>query len=223
MEHPLNQPCLDKVGAILAVHASPKGLSVACVPPHAGQPIVEIQDPVSRGLEAVLPTAIGEVMRQADIAAPSASALLVTTGPGSFTNVRVLIAAAQAFSLATQAACFGVPTLRFYRDFALLQHRPTQQFRILLESRRLEKFFQDFDPEGQPLSPIQNTVPAKTPGSVFCDNPTLCSEDADMMPLLPSARNLAEWYLMYRNMLKVQDFPLRPLYVRPPDAQRASK
>jgi len=70
--------------------------------------------PMVRGhAEALIPL-IARVMKQSEITFRDLDRIAVTTGPGSFTGVRVGLAAARGFGVATGVPVVGVSTLSVY-------------------------------------------------------------------------------------------------------------
>jgi tRNA threonylcarbamoyl adenosine modification protein YeaZ len=143
-----------------------------------------------------------------------AAAILVNCGPGSFTGVRVGIAAARALGLA-----WGVP-VSGYTTHALLAARLFQDHdladaMIAIEGGHGEVFIQPFakDPLTA-LAPLASVVPESSPfwrcaaGSaatrVACDQALLVGPDARDARLLPS---------------DLRALPPDPVYGRAPDAK----
>src|ERR1041385_4743872 len=95
---------------ILAIDTALEACSAAVIDTEHGRVATESQ-PMDRGhAEAVMPL-IGRVMRQADMPFTALDRIGVTTGPGSFTGLRVGIAAARGIALSTGKPAFGVTTL----------------------------------------------------------------------------------------------------------------
>lgn len=66
---------------------------------------------MSRGQAERLPLMVGELMQAGGVAFSEIDLLAVTTGPGSFTGVRVGLSFARALALALNRPCVGVSTL----------------------------------------------------------------------------------------------------------------
>ena len=96
---------------------------------------------------AVIDAALTEAGRKpADI-----DRIAVNIGPGSFTGVRIGVAAARALALAVKAECVGVSSL----SAIAFQHRaarPGSAVMATLDARRGEAFAQAFDADGEPLT-----------------------------------------------------------------------
>jgi tRNA threonylcarbamoyladenosine biosynthesis protein TsaB len=108
--------------------------------------------------EALLPM-IEAAMREAGLAPAALDLVAVTTGPGSFTGIRLGLAAARGIALAADRPLIGVTSLAAVaaavepvtpRGHALL---------VALESRRAELYFQLFDRQGRTLDPPAAALP----------------------------------------------------------------
>lgn len=74
-----------------------------------------------------------------------------TTGPGSFTGLRIALSAAQGIGLARAIPVLGIPSL-----LALSLSAPADRpVAVLLDARRGEAYFQAFAGPGRPLGPAQ--------------------------------------------------------------------
>ena len=77
--------------------------------------------PMRRGHAENLLPMIERVRNQADISYDQLDLIAVTTGPGTFTGVRVGLAAARALSLALDVSLLGVSTLEVLARAAVIQ------------------------------------------------------------------------------------------------------
>ena len=75
----------------------------------------------------------------------------VTTGPGSFTGIRVALAAAHGLALGTGKPVVGVTVFEALATAAAETARATPRLLVAIESRRLECFVQLFDRDAKPL------------------------------------------------------------------------
>jgi tRNA threonylcarbamoyl adenosine modification protein YeaZ/ribosomal-protein-alanine acetyltransferase len=86
--------------------------------------------------------------------------LAVVTGPGSFTGLRVGVAAAQGLALAGHLPTIGIPTLDALITSWRLEHDDAAQVVACLDGQRGEVFFSAVDiVAGQPLEACQPLVP----------------------------------------------------------------
>lgn len=70
-----------------------------------------LSEPMQRGQAERLAPMAAEVLAEAGLAWPDVKRIVVTTGPGSFTGVRVGLSFARALALALGKPCVGVSTL----------------------------------------------------------------------------------------------------------------
>lgn len=92
---------------VLAFDCAISGLSVALV--RAGVPLARHRED-GRGQAATLLPAIARLMREAGVERRELSLIAVTVGPGSFTGVRVGLAAARGLSIALEVPLAGLTT-----------------------------------------------------------------------------------------------------------------
>jgi tRNA threonylcarbamoyladenosine biosynthesis protein TsaB len=106
--------------------------------------------PMVRGhAEALIPL-IARVMKQSDMTFRDLSRIAVTTGPGSFTGVRVGLAAARGFGVATGVPVVGVSTLSVYAAPHLAGNSNSPVV-AAIDARHEHVFLQVFGPGGHTL------------------------------------------------------------------------
>jgi tRNA threonylcarbamoyladenosine biosynthesis protein TsaB len=176
---------------------------------------------------------IEQVMDEAGFAFSDLQRLAVTVGPGSFTGVRVGIAAARGLALASGLPVVGATSLAVMAHAADRQLGASRYGRLLVaavDAHRGMVFAQLFastpDAAGQPmllppeeLAALIGRRPAILVGSAA---PVLAGAiaaaggeaEAYLVELQPDARSLA---LMAEGLTPAG--PLRPLYLRPPDVR----
>ena len=104
--------------------------------------------PMLRGhAEALIPL-IARVMKRSDIIFRDLGRIAVTTGPGSFTGVRVGLAAARGFGVATGVPVVGVSTLSVYAAPYLASNGKSPVV-AAIDARHEHVFLQVFGPGGQ--------------------------------------------------------------------------
>jgi len=106
--------------------------------------------PMTRGhAEALIPL-IGRVVETAGIDYATLDRIAVTVGPGSFTGLRVGVAAARGIALAAGKPCVGVTTLRALASpYAAADIKSTVL--AVIDARHHHLYFQGFDAAGDPL------------------------------------------------------------------------
>lgn len=227
------------MSALLVLDASAAAISAGLIDLENGALLGAETRPMQRGqVEALLPM-IDAVRRAAGVEYTQLLAIAATVGPGSFTGIRLGLAAARGIGIATQRPVFGIDS--FTAHFVSLQaERPSlpETILILLDSKRQDLFVQAMDTRGTPLTPPQVLPPeavraladrlaAERPG------PLLVSGDAAMLPALegiaaervpsgpPSIAALAAHGATLWRAARAEGANLpaaSPLYLRPPDA-----
>jgi tRNA threonylcarbamoyl adenosine modification protein YeaZ len=88
-----------------------------------------------------------------------ADRILVSLGPGSFTGVRIGLAAARALGLAWHVPVLGYPTLALVAAIARLDD-PGAKVTVCMTGGHGEWFVQDFAADGMPEGPLASLTPA---------------------------------------------------------------
>lgn len=103
---------------------------------------------------------------------PDLARVVVTTGPGSFTGLRIGLSAARGIALARAIPAIGIPSL-----LAISLSAPAgAAVTVLLDARRDEAYVQTFAAPGQPLGPAHILPMAEAraailPGSTLIEQP----------------------------------------------------
>jgi tRNA threonylcarbamoyladenosine biosynthesis protein TsaB len=107
--------------------------------------------------EALLPM-VESAMGAARLAASTLDLITVTTGPGSFTGIRVGLAAAKGIALGLGVPLFGVTS--FEAGAAACDADPAGRFLLVaLDSRRADLYIQLFDPARNALGSPAAVLP----------------------------------------------------------------
>ena len=199
-------------------------------------------EPMSRGQSERLMPMVREVLSEAGADFPDLDLLAVTTGPGAFTGLRIGLAAARGMALAGDLACFGVTTLDAVAAGVSETERQKANVLVVLDSKRAEVYAQAFRSDLRPLSEAQALMPADlaalTANGEGDANRVLVAGDGagqviqalkdkgieavlSTAPGVPDAATVAA-IAAERWSSDQPAEPLRPLYLRPPDA-KASK
>lgn len=111
----------------------------------------EASDMIGKGHAEHLMGIIDRVLDAADMAPSAIGKIAVTVGPGSFTGIRVGVAAARGFALSLGVPAVGVTTLETMAA-ARLDKRPGRPVIAAMDAKRGEIYLQQFGPDGVAVS-----------------------------------------------------------------------
>jgi len=191
-----------------------------------------LQAEMPRGHAEALMPMVDEVLAEAEIAPGELDLIAATVGPGSFTGVRIAIAAARGLALVTAAKLYGTDSLTVMARAALLASAtPEGPFAVAVDARRDMIYFGLYDEDGRRrdgpllvapedaarLLPERLHVVIGSGAQALADAAVArgLAIEAALPTLQPSAEALAEIALESGET----SASLRPLYLRPPDAK----
>src|ERR1700688_1080154 len=99
---------------ILAIDTALDGCAAGVLDTEAGKLLAQESEGMKRGHAEALMPLIARVMKASGIAFSGLDRIAVTTGPGSFTGLRVGLSAARGIALAAAKPVVGVTTLTAY-------------------------------------------------------------------------------------------------------------
>lgn len=215
---------------VLAIDTALAACSAAVLDTDYGGVIAAESLPMVRGhAEALIPL-IARVMKGAELAFADIDRVAVTTGPGSFTGLRVGISAARGIALAAGKPALGMSTLCAYAAPHLDQDKATTVIAVV-DARHQHVYLQIFGPGGRivvapRLAPMSEAVraaaaaPCRIAGSAAQAIAERLAEDAPT-PLLIDARDAPDidWVARMGAVLPEDRSPPKPQYLSPPDAQ----
>jgi tRNA threonylcarbamoyladenosine biosynthesis protein TsaB len=198
----------------------------------AARHLVVREAPMARGHAEALMPMVAEVMKEAGLDFAALDLIAATVGPGSFTGVRIAIAAARGLALVTPAKLYGTDSLTVMARLARATEAAGRApFAVAVDARRDMLYLGLYDKEGRklegPLLIAPDDAVALLPSdlnSVLGSGATLLAEagarrgrklQAALPELQPSAAALAEIAFESGETVPM----LRPLYLRPPDAR----
>jgi len=190
------------------------------------------QERMTRGHAEALMPMVADVMSESGVAFGALDRIGATTGPGSFTGVRIAISAARGLALVTGAKLFGVDSLTVMAKQALATGiAGGAPFAVAIDARRGMLYFGLYDGAARKLDgPLliapdhaANLLPGALRTAVGSGAATLAEAAASrgaliaarLLDLEPIATELAVLAKESGETLPV----LRPLYLRPPDAR----
>lgn len=214
---------------ILAIDTALGACACCVLDADSGQLIAARSLPMARGHAEALMPVIAEVMNQSGVGYARLDRIAVTTGPGSFTGLRVGLSAARGIALAAGKPAIGVTTLTAYCAPHISEHGRDPVI-CAIDARHDQVYCQVVSGNGAPLvrpklKPIAELLEATRFGA-----PILVGNAADAVALrwprnLPpgkvevAAAPDVEWVAWVGAALRPEQAPARPTYLRAPDAR----
>jgi len=207
---------------ILALDTASGPIAVAVVDTRGGDPVVR-REPAGRGQAERLPGLVAEALAAAGLAPADLDRIVVTTGPGGFTGVRVGVAYARGLALALAVPAIGVTSFAALAASvrAAVGDRPVT---VVLDDRRGGVHVQAFSPAGEPAGAWATTTPAAAaaalaPGGVLAGPGAVAVEAAGAAAGAVLADAAVDPVVLARlGAAAVPDGAPEPLYLRPADA-----
>jgi tRNA threonylcarbamoyl adenosine modification protein YeaZ len=216
---------------VLAIDTALEACSAAVLDTNRGIVTASETLPMARGhAEAVMPL-IARVMDSAEVEFAELNRLAVTTGPGSFTGLRVGIAAARGIALAAGKPAIGLTTLASFAAPYIAAHDSSPVV-AAIDARHEHVYLQVFGAGGRTvvpprIAPIREAVRAATSGPPA----RLVGSGADLLvaawpraeaaPMIVDQRSAPDigWIARLGAAAVETNVPPKPLYLRAPDAQ----
>lgn len=199
------QTAVSKNPLILAIDTAGPRLQLAL----AGPDDIEIfLEDIARGHAEIIFDRIADLLNAKSQTYQDLTRLAVTTGPGSFTGLRIGLSVARGLALALGIPVVGVPTLT---AMSLTAAENTDTL-VFLDARRGEAYCQTFSDPGKPKSPAK-ILPVGSAKNRLPKNGVLVE------PICADIGALARFALEADPM----DFPPDPTYIRAADAKPQTK
>jgi tRNA threonylcarbamoyl adenosine modification protein YeaZ len=186
--------------------------------------------PMARGHAEALMPLIARVMDLADIEFADLDRIAVTTGPGSFTGLRVGISATRGIALAAGKPAIGLSTLAAF-GAPLIAEDDSTNVVAAIDARHDNVYLQVFGAGGRTLvapriATLRDAVrsamtgPARIIGTAAAQVAAAWPKDADL-PLQVEQRRAPDivWIARLGAAATEGYGPPKPLYLRAPDAQ----
>ena len=215
---------------VLAIDTALAACSAAVLDTEYGGIVASESLPMQRGhAEALLPL-LQRVMQQAGFGFADIDRIAVTTGPGSFTGLRVGIAAARGLALAAKKPAVGLSTLSAY---AAPHIASDERFPVVaaIDARHNHVYLQVFAAGGSlivapRLVPLREAVKAAAETSSFIAGSAaqlvaagLTADDPGPVAVDASTAPDIAWVARMGAVVPEEQAPLKPQYLRAPDAQ----
>ena len=215
---------------LLAIDTALAACSAAVFDTQQGGIIAHASLAMLRGHAEALMPLIRQIMDEAGTALRDLDRVVVTTGPGSFTGLRVGIAAARGIALAINKPAVGLSTLSAYAA-PYLADDDNAPVVIAIDARHSHVYLQVFAAGGPTvtgprLAPLSEAVraaaaaPARIVGSaaqLVADR--LAVTDATPLRVDASGAPNIDWVARMGAALPEGQSPPKPQYLRAPDAQ----
>jgi len=147
---------------LLALDAATTACSVACW--SGGAVVAQATETAGRRQAEILMPMVQSAMRQAGFDYHMLDLIAVTTGPGSFTGVRIGLATARGLALASGLPLTGITTLQALAAAPPPEERQGGLILAVLDARRDQLYGQFFDINGNPASDPFAAAAATIPG-----------------------------------------------------------
>jgi len=215
---------------ILAIDTALDACAAAVLDTDAGQLIAQESLAMKRGHAEALMPLIARVMKASGIAFTSLDRIAVTTGPGSFTGLRVGLSAARGIALAAEKPVVGLTTLTAYAA-PFVGDDSAHPVLSAVDARHDHVYFQVVSGDGGSLvkakvAPIEEAIEASRLGAPHLvgnaagiladrwpsDAPAPVKVDAQPAPDI-------NWVAWVGAAVDPETAPAKPYYLRAPDAK----
>lgn len=218
---------------ILAIDTALDACSAAVLDTQSTRLIAHESQPMQRGHAEALMPLIARVMKQAAMAFAALDRIAVTTGPGSFTGLRVGLSAARGIALAAGKPIVGLTTLTAFAA-PYVSESGEHPIMSVIDARHDHVYLQIASGNGHTLvrpdvAPIDAALEAMRFGP-----PILVGNAAQLVaarwpsdappPALVEPRSAPDigWVAWLGAAVSPEDAPARPYYLRAPDAKPAA-
>ena len=215
---------------VLAIDTALAACSAAVLDTVRAQIIASETLAIVRGHAEALMPLIARVMDAAQLEFAALDRIAVTTGPGSFTGLRVGIAAARGIALAAGKPAIGLSTFAGFAAPYIAADDSTPVV-AAIDARHEHVYLQVFGPGGRTLVPPR-IAPLREALRAAMTGPTrIVGSGAELIvalwpkteppPALVDQRGAPDigWVARLGAAAAVTDGPPKPLYLRAPDAQ----
>lgn len=139
---------------ILALDTSGTDCAVCIYDAQSKTVLAEITEDIGKGHAERLMALVDAAFSKAGLQLSDIGKVAVTIGPGSFTGIRVGVAAARGFALSLGVEAVGVTTLETVAR-AYLKQNAGKPVAVAFDAKREEVYLQIFDANGKALTPEQ--------------------------------------------------------------------
>jgi tRNA threonylcarbamoyladenosine biosynthesis protein TsaB len=218
---------------ILAIDTALDACAAGVLDTDAGKMIAQESQAMKRGHAEALMPLIARVIEASGLTFAGLDRIAVTTGPGSFTGLRVGLSAARGIALAANKPVVGLTTLTAYAAPIVSQNNE-EPIIAAIDARHDQVYFQVVSGNGNSLirpcvAPIEEALGASRFGAAHLvgNAATILSQrwPADASPPFKvdsqPAPDIA-WVAWLGAAVDPNTAPARPFYLRAPDAKPAT-
>jgi tRNA threonylcarbamoyladenosine biosynthesis protein TsaB len=215
---------------VLAIDTALEACSAAVLDTERGIIIASKSVPMARGHAEALMPLVAEVMDQAATEFSQIDRIAVTTGPGSFTGLRVGISAARGIALASAKPAVGLSTLAGFAAPHIAANELTPVLAVV-DARHDNVYMQMFGTNGRTLIPPRMALLREAAHAAAAAPSRIVGSAADLVmkawpngarpPDLVDQRSSPDidWIARLGAAAAEGYGPPIPLYLRAPDAQ----
>lgn len=212
---------------VLAIDTALEACSCAVLDTGRREPMIASRSEVmARGHAEVLVPLVQAMMKDANIVFSSLDRVAVTTGPGSFTGLRVGIAAARGFGLAAEKPVVGLSTLAALAAPHIAED-DTVPVIVAIDARHNHVYLQAFAPGGRTviaprIAPLQEAIRAadQAPARIVGSAANAVAAGSAQQPIVVDERRAPDIAWVARlGAAADETAPAKPLYLRAADAQ----
>ena len=214
---------------ILAIDTALDACAAAVLDTEASKLIAQESQAMKRGHAEALMPLIARVMKASGVGFAALDRIAVTTGPGSFTGLRVGLSAARGIALAADKPVVGLTTLTAFAAPVVAQNA-AQPVISAIDARHDHVYFQVVSGDGSSLvrprvAPVEEALEAARFGAPhLVGNAAQLLADrwpADAPPFKVDAQPAPDiaWVAWLGAAVSPDAAPARPYYLRAPDAK----
>jgi tRNA threonylcarbamoyladenosine biosynthesis protein TsaB len=215
---------------ILAIDTALDACSAAVLDTAASKIIAQESQPMQRGHAEALMPLIARVMKSSGTAFTALDRIAVTTGPGSFTGLRVGLSAARGIALAADKPAVGLTTLTAYAA-PVVAENGEHPIISAVDARHGQVYFQAVSGDGSPLirpklAPIEEALEAAKYGAphlvgnaakILADRWPAEAPPPFRVDMGPAPDIV--WVAWVGAAVSPETAPAKPYYLRAPDAK----
>jgi tRNA threonylcarbamoyladenosine biosynthesis protein TsaB len=219
---------------ILAIDTAMDACAAAVLDTEAGDLIARESEAMKRGHAEALMPLVGRVIAQSGAAFAGLDRIAVTTGPGSFTGLRVGLSAARGIALAASKPVVGVTTLTAYAA-PIVSRNGEHPVVAAIDARHDQVYLQVVSGDGDSLIRPQVVLIEEALTAWRFGAPHLVGNAAGILaerlpphampPLSVDAQAAPDiaWVGWLGAAVSPETAPPRPFYLRAPDAKPANQ